>query len=441
MATPLSDSTRPFLKNKFNFLVMLAVIATTVFSWFNQNSWVIILFVLCRLVNERPVQAIKNAFRNKFFLAFLVLVLIDVIGLLFTHNQVEGLKIISREASLVAIALAICGGPFGDAGDYRRLLTGYCLIIAMAATYCLYHAFHLYRHMPAKDISVFFYHALTVPIGENAVFFTVYVIFGLLFLLYHPIAMGAAPSWLRKSIQLFLLIFFTVVIVLLSSKLLLVILLLILVTFVFQRYYAAKSYVALTMVGMGGVLLMTWILISDNPIKKRYLDLEHGDISMVKQDTFNYNTVFNGAQIRLLQWRYANEIMHEHHAWIFGVMAGDSQGFLNEKYTQAHMFMGIPHTKQHGFTDYNFHNQYIETTVRAGIVGLAALLYICWLMLELVVRHRTAESAFTILTLLAICTTQSFLTLQHGVFAFVFMPLVLLHSPRGRFAIRPADLK
>lgn len=437
MAIPTLAVPRPFLKNKFNFFVLLAVIATTIFSWFNQNSWAIILLVLCRLVNDGPVQAVKNAFHSKFFLAFLALVLIDVIGFIFTHNQVEGLKIISRETSLVAIALAVCGGPFADAGDYRRLLTGYCLILFAAGIYCLYNAFHHYHHMPVKDISVFFYHPLTAPIGENAVFFSVYVIFGLLFLLYQPIAMGAAPAWLRKSIQLLLLLFFTALIVLLSSKLLLVVLLLVLVTFVFQRYYAARSYVTLTMIGMGGVLIMAWILISANPVKKRYLDLEHGDISMVKQDTFDYNTVFNGAQIRLLQWRYANEIMHEHHAWVFGVMAGDSQDFLNEKYTQAHMFMGIPHTKQHGFTNYNFHNQYVETTVRAGLIGLAALLYICWLMLELVARQRTAATAFTILTLLAICTTQSFLTLQHGVFAFVFMPLVLLYSPHGKSATLP----
>lgn len=430
MVTATSRPPRPFLKNKFSFLVVLAVIATTVFSWYNPNSWVIILLVLCRLVDGGPVRAIKNAFNHKFFVAFLTLVVIDAIGLLFTHNLSAGQASVSKEATLVAIALALCGGPFADAQDYRRLMTGYCLILTAACVYCLIRAVDHYQHLAKHEIAVFFYHTLSEPIGQNAVFFTVYMIFGLLFLLYHPLAMGSAPLWLRKSVQVILIVFFTGFMVLLSSKLLLVELLLILITFVFQRYYARKNYVTLAMIGMGGILIMSWIFISDNPVKKRYLDLEHGDISMIMQDTFNANTVFNGAQIRLLQWRYANQIMREHNAWIFGVTSGNSQDLLNAKYREAHMFMGIPHTHRTGFTDYNFHNQYIEMTVRTGIVGLAALLYICWLMIELAVRRRTAEAGFTVLALLSICMVQSFLTMQHGVFAFVFMPLALLYSPK-----------
>jgi O-antigen ligase len=153
---------------------------------------------------------------------------------------------------------------------------------------------------------------------------------------------------------------------------------------------------------------------------------------MVMQNTFTNTTIFNGASIRLLQWKYANEIMREHKAWVLGVTAGDSQDLLNDKYRQANLFMGVPHTRQRGFTDYNFHNQYIETTVRSGLLGLAILLYCCWLMIVLVEKRRTAETAFTVLTLLSISTTQSFLTLQHGVFAFAFMPLLLMYSPRGR---------
>ncbi|HWB93193.1 MAG TPA: O-antigen ligase family protein [Puia sp.] len=417
------------------------MIATTVFSWYNPNSWTIILLVLCRLIDGGPVRVIKNAFRNKYFVAFLIFVLIDAMGLLFTHNLAAGEGFVSKEASLVAIALVFCGGQFADAQDYRRLMTGYCLILTAACVYCLTRAVGHYQQLPGKEITVFFYHALSQPIGQNAVFFTVYMIFGLLFLLYHPLAMGLAPLWLRKSVQVILLVFFTGFIVLLSSKLLLVELLLILVTFVFQRYYSKKNYVMLTMIGMGGILIMAWIAISDNPVKKRYLDLEHGDISMIRQDTFNTNTVFNGAQIRLLQWRYANQIMREPHAWIFGVTSGTCQDLLNAKYREAHMFMGIPHTHRTGFTDYNFHNQYIETTVRTGIVGLAALLYICWLMIELAVRRGTAESGFTVLALLSICTVQSFLTMQHGVFAFAFMPLVLLSSPKRTPIPAPASVQ
>lgn len=417
-----------FLHRKINFVVLMAVVATTVFSWYNQNSWCIILLVLCRLVDGGPVRALRYAFTNKFFLAFLAFVVIDAVGFLFTHNKVAGGRVLTKEVTLVAISLVLCGGPFADAKEYRQMMTGYCAILLAACVYCLIIAWNRYRTVP--DVSVFFYHSLTNVIGENAVFFSVYMIFGLLFLLSHPIEIGPVPGRLRKYVQLVVIIFFTGFIVLLSSKLLLVVLLLLLVHFVLQRYIFLKSYVTIAMIGLVGSLAILWLTISDNPVKARYLDLEQGDIRMVNQQTFADSTKFNGAQIRLLQWKYANEIMNEHNAWLLGVTSGNSQDLLNEKYRQAHMFMGIENTRQRGYTDYNFHNQYIETAVRIGFLGFAVLLYICWLMIELAVTRRTVEVLFTVLTLLSISTTQSLLTLQHGVFAFAFMPLVLLYSPK-----------
>ncbi|HVU99198.1 MAG TPA: O-antigen ligase family protein [Puia sp.] len=426
------SATRTFLHRPFNFLVTLAVIGTTVFSQYQENSWCIILFVLCRMVDGGPVKAIRAAFRNPFFLAILALVVLDTIGLLFTHNRDAGSRLVEKEATLVAIALVLCGGKFADGGDYRRLMTGFCVILLAACFYCFTMAWNHYHRMPDKDISVFFYHSLTRYIGQNAVFFTVYMIFGLLYLLYHPLATGPFPRWLRQSLQVLMVILFVVFILLLSSKLLLVVTALLLANFILQRYIRLQRYVNIALMGLLGMMLCLWLVVSDNPIRDRYLDLERGEISIVRQSTFDNNTMFNGASIRLLQWKYANEILREHHAWVFGVTGGDSQDLLNDKYRQAKLFMGVPHTRQRGFTDYNFHNQYIETTVRSGLLGLAIFLYCCWLMIVLAERRRTAEAAFTVLTLLSICTTQSFLTLQHGVFAFAFMPLILLYSPRGR---------
>lgn len=425
-------ATRTFLHRPFNFLITLAVIATTVFSQYNENSWCLILFVLCRLIDGGPVRAIRAAFRNPFFLGVLALVALDTAGLLFTHNLDAGSRLVQKEATLVAVALVLSGGRFADGKDYRRLMTGYCVILTAACFYCFAMAWNHYHQMPIKDISVFFYHSLTRYIGQNAVFFSVYMIFGLLFLLYHPLATGPFPRWLRQSLQLLLIVIFIIFTLLLSSKLLLVVMALLLTNFVIQRYIVLKNYVNIALIGLLGLMLGLWLIVSDNPIRDRYLDLERGEISMVRQSTFSDNTIFNGASIRLLQWKYANEILREHHAWVFGVTAGDSQDLLNDKYRQANLFMGIPHTRQRGFTDYNFHNQYIETTVRSGLLGLAILLYCCWLMIALVERRRTAETAFTVLTLLSISTTQSFLTLQHGVFAFAFMPLLLMCSPRIR---------
>jgi len=428
------SSSTPFLKKRFNFFVLLGVVASTVFSWYLVNSWLIGLLVICRLADGGPLPAIKTAFTNKYFIAYLVLFLIGAAGLFYTHDHLHASRSMTKEATMVAISFAICGGLFADALDYRRFMTSYCGIMFLAAGYCLITAAIHYEAMPLKDNTVFFYHALTSKVGFNAVFFTVYMIFGLLFLLSQPMEMGKVSVRIRRGIQIFLIFFYIGIIILLSSKLLLIVLVLILASVILHRFIIQRNYKATAGVMLAAMLVAGWALFTDNPIKDRYMDLRHGQMTTAKQDSFANYTQFNGASLRLLQWRFANQILDEHSAWIAGVSPGDAQDLLNEKYRKANIFVGAPNTKARGYWDYNFHNQYLETMVRSGFLGLAALIFVCWLIFSLADRRKTAETVFTALTLLSTCAVESFLTLQHGVFAFVFMPLVLLYSPKKAIA-------
>src|SRR3984885_7793332 len=101
---------QPFLQKKLNLLITLAVVATTIFSKFNVNSWCIILLVLCRLADGGPVRAVKAAFSNRYFLAFLALFLLDATGVLFSHDQGAATRIMEKSATLVAISFVFCGG-------------------------------------------------------------------------------------------------------------------------------------------------------------------------------------------------------------------------------------------------------------------------------------------------------------------------------------------
>src|ERR1700739_473427 len=152
----------PFLRNKLNFLVTLAVVATTIFSKYNLNSWCIILLVFLRLINGNPIRSIKAAFTDKYFLAYFALFLLDAAGMLYTsHPSVEG-HVIEKSCTLVAVSFPICGGRFRDNGSYKRFMTAYCFLLAAACLYCLTLATIHYRQQ--WDYSVFFYHTLSKPI-------------------------------------------------------------------------------------------------------------------------------------------------------------------------------------------------------------------------------------------------------------------------------------
>src|SRR6202012_4451484 len=172
-------------------------------SWFNLNSLCIILLVVSRLL-YKPLPSIKTAFRNKLFMAYFVFYLIEALGFLHTHNLADQGKAMSKEATMVAIAFVGCAGEFAGEKTYRRLLTAYYYLLLAASVYCLLIAARNYQLI--ADSSVFFYHSLTRPISQNAVFYSVYIVFGLLFLLApygEPLA-GPLPRWAGKTIRYFL---------------------------------------------------------------------------------------------------------------------------------------------------------------------------------------------------------------------------------------------
>ena len=419
----------PFLQKKVYFYITLAVLVTTIFSWFNINSLCIMLLLLCRLIDGRPLPSIKAAFTHKYFLAYFALFLVEALSFFYTHNTGAWGHRMEKNATLVAIPFILCAGPFTDERGYKKFMTAYCALLFAAAFYCL--AAAAWHYTQQRDISVFFYHALSHAIQENAIFFSVFVLFGLLFLLSSPIDAPYFSRQTQKNMRRFLVGFFILVIILLASKLLLVILILILAHFYSQRLAIGKNRkgiaIALSLVLLLGVLLV----FTKNPIRTRYLDIILGDVSMIDKEHFDPGTYFNGVQLRVLEWRFAREILNENHAWLLGVSAGDSQDLLDKKYLAANMYIGgEPGRPDRGYLGYNFHNQYIENLVHCGLLGLGVLLFLCGQLIALVWRWRTLAAFYTVTILLVLFVTESPLLMQHGLFLSTFFPLLLLYSPR-----------
>jgi O-antigen ligase len=422
-----------FLQNKLYFLVMVAVLCTTVVGWFNPNSWCIIALLACRLFDGRPFDNIKTAFANPLFVAYLLFVLMGAAGYLYTHDpRIEG-RIVSKEATLVAIAFVLCSGRFADRRTYRQLITAYSLLLLVASLYCLGRA--LGHYLASGDSTVFFYHPLSQPLSQNAVFYSVYVLFGIVFLLSpdgEP-AIGALSPRARRAMRIALILFFLGMMILLSSRLLLVIMVLILVNIFFRRYSYRQNKrlliaaVAILVLGVGLLSLV------DNPIRERFRETADGNIALTRQDSFKSYMHFSSTELRLLQWRFGLEILNARQGWIFGVSPGDSQDLLDQKYTAANMYIGNPadgpNRHFRGFLGFNFHNQYLETLVRSGLVGLTLLLTIFILLLSRARKHGIKEAWFIVLTIAVFFVPESPLTMQQGVFLFGFFPIFALNRP------------
>ena len=361
--------------------LLLAVVATTLLSWFLINSLLILLLTGYCLYNG-GVAAVRKAFSYPPFLAFFFIFLLEVSGFLHTHDTGMLWMHVEKKATLVAIPFVLSTGLL-TGKDFPWFMWSYCLLLAVLSCLCLGAAVVQFGHNGEGE--VFFYHSLTGILEVNAVYFSAYVLMALLFLL-----SGQAPA---EKGRVVLIIFFSGMMVLLASKLLLVMLVVIFFVY-FRRSRGLVALVAVLSVG---------IVFTDNPVVRRYKDIlpeERG--------------VLNGVSLRSFIWRNAVNILDERHAWVFGVSAGDGQDMLNERYLDAGMSMG--------FLDYNFHSEYIEVLVTGGIVGEIVLLtafgvLILWGPLSM-------ERCFAGAVILGLAGTESILEMQHSVFLAGFFMML-----------------
>lgn len=385
-----------FLAKGLHLYLLLAVVATTLLSWFLVNSLLILLLTGCRLWDGRaPLNTLRKAFSNPLFLAFFALFLLDVSGFFHTHDPQLVWMHVQRKATLVAIPFVIAAGPFADGAGFRRLLWYYCLLLTGLSCWCLSVAVVRYVHTGVTQ--VFFYHELTAVLGINAVYYSAYILMALIFLL-----SGAAPAGRGRAL---LTVFFTGMMILLASKLLLVVLVVIYAAYLW-RYRSlmtrsrVQGLVLLVVLGMGIVAF------TNNPVVGRYMAI------LPKEQSGAAG--FNGVSLRLFIWHSAKKILDQEHAWLCGISAGDSQDRLNQCYLDSGMSVG--------YLEYNFHNEYVEVLVDDGLVGLivflVALGVLGW------EARRTMEGMLVLLVIGVLAGTESILEMQQSVFLACLFPML-----------------
>jgi O-antigen ligase len=412
-----------FLRHKFNYYLTLAVIATTLFSWLNLNSYLIILLLLCRLLDGGPKATLRAAFTNIWFWTFSVIFLIELAGLLYTHDLFSAWKHMESKATLMAIPFILLAGPFTDNTGYRKLMTAYCLLLAATCLYCLAMAVVAWHWQ--HDIGVFFYHQLTSAVGVNAVFFSGYVLIAVLFLLFSglsPVSLFSSRrprAAILRGLRISLVFFFTGMMILLSSRLLLMLLAVAFVVYMIGRRRPKMKLTAAFSVALLIALILAALAFTDNPFSRRYRELSPGQVtkSIRHDEPLTYPTV-NGISLRLFMWRAAFDILTERHAWSIGVSGGDSQIRLNQKYLDAGL--------SQGYLGYNFHNEYIEVLVHSGLIGLAIFLLSIAAQIALARAANSPAAVFTTALVLVLCATESALEMQHGLFLCCFFPLLHL---------------
>jgi len=291
-------------------------------------------------------------------------------------------------------------GTFG----IKALIAGNIL----AMLFCLIMAFVRFSHTHAA--SHFFYHQLSSAVNANAVYSSLFVAVGLLYLLeYYAKGLIRMPRWAFLSSTSFLLLS----LFLLSSKMIIVVALLLAIILI-ARLQQKGIALALTGIIVAAFALTTY---TQNPVKERFLNLNIADAKNVWTEKNFANYPFDDITIRVLLFRLGWEITNKQ-SWLLGNGGKAYHISLNDKMRQYHLFEGNEITGDTGYINYDMHNQYAEFFFQYGLIGL--LILICKLVNSLwrsVVAGRKMTGLITSLFAFSFLS-ESVLETQAGIVLF-----------------------
>lgn len=385
------------------------------------TTWCVILMALNWVMEGNLLPKLKLSFRHPVTLLCISFYLLEVAGLLYTHHLRDGFYHAQNEASFLAFPLLICCYPRLPSGLIGRVFAVFSLSVLLTSLYCLSVGFVHYLH--SGDSSYFFYHTLVAPVHQHAVYFSIYVFICIVWL-FHSLKMRAPAS--RRRIMVIVLTYFGGLLFLLRAKILVAICM---IYFVYQLVKllrgrpVVRGQVIFSQAMIVGICIA---LCTANPLSRQFSKLRGSDLKVLRVQSFDPGDYFDEVELRLVLWKFTVEILHESHSWLLGVSPGDARYRINGKVRSERMYVGIPGTQDHGYLNYNVHNQYLETLLRSGLAGLTLLLLLLGLLEKEAIYRKDEILFFLVLSFAIVFLTESVLERQFGIVPFLYFICLLV---------------
>ncbi len=349
------------------FIILLAFsfpfyrIILPYFIWSIGVSW---------LLTGNLWNRFKTLWTNKYFLAILIFYLYHVIGLAYTEDMKNGIFNIMAKLSLIIFPMVFFSS--GDIISKRKetIFSAFIWGIIISVIFCFIYAFYQ-AHIHTKDGSFFDFDVWNMYPDKSFIqliftghsylnhdwfsafihvnYFAMYITFAM-YIIFQRVKSGKYNRYLYLALLLFL--FITMVLVQSRASL---IALFAVIIFEAAKYFVSpgkkiiKSVVVL-------VILLVIILLVFNSGRFRRIISNPEQISIEQLKANN---------VRLQVWEKSLDIIKGN--ILFGVGTGDADDMLKKQYTKE--LLDASRQKY-----LNVHNEFIETTMRLGVIGLLLLL-------------------------------------------------------------------
>jgi O-antigen ligase len=344
---------------------------------------------------------------TRYFLYVLPLVLYFIIQVVSNRDRLlthESIKEIEQQLPLIIIPLFFILSKISLQKFKEAALPAILISVVFGSLIMIGDSLFLF--LKEFDPVSFTYHDLSKPFDTGAIFFSFFIVVSLL--RYNNIV------WIydSKRLKAIIFVFLLIMLFLLSSKLMIVV-----GTFmiVMKYYIGIFRYLKENRVALFALIIV--FLVALYPVIQRLSKIADPHLEIVMDKKYSWDSPLNGLNLRLIQTRYGIELLNDNNAWVLGLGIDKTQILLNKKYKETGIYSGYDGSEDTGYQNYNFHNQYIETLVRSGVVGLLLLILILFMLIK-TPKTRMFVGGWEVLLLILFFFTESVLERQIGIVYF-----------------------
>jgi O-antigen ligase len=372
--------------------------------------WLLALTVIVQAILKKPKISKQQIIISTLLFLFFAW---HVFSLTFDPMQEEVKRSIERKLSFVAIPLVLLLGNNSILDAKKWALRGLYAGLFFTGTHMLINA--IINSLQGFDLSYWMYHDFVKPYSLGAIYYSWYLSIAMISLAWDK------QDFIIQKLRYFLLLYFLLLMFLAASKLFIILT----VPIVFIKLLLKLPVKKRKVLGLSFILI---IIIASMPFYNRIKELKNTDLDVVFLEKYEYDTPLNGLTLRLLQWRLADEILDENHAWLIGVGIGSRQNLLDFAYKNHYIYTGNPEIGDRGYLGYNFHNQFVETIVGTGAVGFVILLLI-FIYVLICIRKTLFLSIPVYLVTVLFFVTESVIERQAGIMMFCLLMVTTQSKP------------
>ena len=359
-----------------------------------------VLAVLLLVINAATSGYLKRHRKKAFSLWPMLSVsffLLHLFGLFYTSNLAEGFSDLESKLSFLLLPPVLFAVPLKIPDARTNILHAFIAGCTIATLYAYTRAAILFFQ---TGLNAFYYEYLSGFLYGHPSYLAIYFIFSIFLLLEEFFRKQDQLSFSGKAGRILLSFHFLGFIFLLTARMQLL-LCIFLLSIALIAYMAARKKLLIGVFSLGIFIALTGGLISQVPTTKARLVNAY-------QQFFDPTVAPN---IRVPIWKAGKDLVLE--SPIFGHGTGDVQDNLVRLYQRDQITRALK-------ANYNTHNQFLQTSIALGFLGLLLLLLLLFGPLAIAFRRGAYVYAFFLSLIILSMITECIFETQKGILFFTF---------------------